>query len=65
VVEEYYEKPDWERRHRAVYERLLAEQATLIKEMGEIAARTLINEAKEAPDTLADLRHVLIVCRRI
>jgi len=65
VVEEYYEMPDWERRQRAVYERYLAEQATLIKEMGETAARYIINEAKEASGMLANLRHVLIVCRKI
>lgn len=64
-IEEYYEKPDWERRQRAVYERILAEQATLIKEMGETAARPVINEAKEAPGGLANARHVLMVCRKI
>ncbi len=65
VVEEYYEKPDWERRQRAVYDRYLAEQATLIKEMGETAARYIINEAKKASSMLANLRHVFIVCRKI
>ncbi len=69
-VEEYYEKPDRKRRQHAVYERILAEQATLIKEMGETAARPIINEAtrsrtKRRTREAADSRHVLIVCRKI
>ncbi len=64
VVEEYHEMLDWGR-YRAVLERWLAEQATLIKEMGDTAARLFINAAKEVPGTLATLRRLFIVCRKI
>jgi hypothetical protein len=64
-VEEYYEKPDWRRRQVALYERVLAEQDTLIKEIGETAARPIINEAKKVlPGRLANNRHVLVVGRK-
>ena len=65
VVEACDEKPDWERRQRAVYERILAEQTALIEEMGEAAVRPVLNEAKESPSELSHFRHLFMIGRRV
>lgn len=65
VVEEYYEKPDWKRHFREVYERILSEEAALIEEMGADAAGALIDDARATPVFTADRRRVFIVGRRL
>jgi ubiquinone/menaquinone biosynthesis C-methylase UbiE len=64
VVEGYEETPDWERRQRAVYQGILAAQATLIRELGEVAGTGIVQEAREVPALLEQARRVLVVARR-
>jgi len=65
AVDECYEKPDWERRQRAVYEKLLEEQAAIVDEMGAAAARPILNEARRMPSRLAHLRHLFMIGRKV
>lgn len=65
ALEEYEETPDWERRQCAVYEGILAAQAALIGELGDVAGTSLVREAQKVPALLRQGRHVLVVARRI
>jgi ubiquinone/menaquinone biosynthesis C-methylase UbiE len=63
-VDECFEKPDWERRQCAVYQRILAEQAALAEEMGEAAFRPMLNEAKRCADGMPNFRHLMVIGRK-
>jgi SAM-dependent methyltransferase len=63
-VEVYEEMPDWRCRRLILYERILAEQAALIEELGD-GSSTIIEEARQGlADGLVNARHVLILGRR-
>ena len=70
AVETYQETPAWEERERAVYEGLRNAEAKVIVEMGEAAARPLLDEATLLPglsdgtDYLSHMRRILVVARR-
>lgn len=70
TVETYEETPAWEERERAVYEGLREAQANVIAEMGEAAARPLLDEATLLPgladgtDYLSHMRRILVAARR-
>ena len=58
------ETPDWRRRQLAVYDGILAAEPSLRAELGEDAAASLIDEAREVPALLHDGRRVLIIAAR-
>ena len=63
-IEVYEEKPDWKRRQLLLYERTIAEQDKLFKEMGE-GARPLIEEAQYFLEKgLENTLHVLVAARK-
>jgi ubiquinone/menaquinone biosynthesis C-methylase UbiE len=64
LIEEHSEKPDWERRHRAVLARVLAAEEAVVQEMGEAAAGPIIAGATEMPKRMSQFRHMLIACRK-
>ena len=64
VVEEHAEKPDSDRRRRAMYASVVAYKDALIAEMGAEAALPMIAEATLVPPKMGRSRHVLIACRR-
>jgi len=64
AVEEVTEKPAWRSRQQAVYDRALAEQSELVKELDESVARILIQEARDFRAWSAVRRHVFVVATR-
>ena len=63
-IERYEKTPDWERRQRAVYERILAEKDTLIREMGKASAKVWILDAQTELPRLSRMRRILFVARK-
>jgi ubiquinone/menaquinone biosynthesis C-methylase UbiE len=64
-IEVYEEKPDWQRRQLIFYQRAVDEQAALFEEMGE-GARGTVGEAEHFLAVgFGDVRHVLVVGRRL
>jgi hypothetical protein len=63
-VEHYEETPDWDRRMRMVFAGIIAEEANLRKEAGDVAAASLHQLATNRPKELSDTRRVLVVARR-
>ncbi|MBN1587931.1 MAG: class I SAM-dependent methyltransferase [Pirellulales bacterium] len=64
-IESYDETLGWESRQRAVYERILAEEAALINEMGETTARVWVRDARAEMPRLPHMRRVLVAARKI
>jgi hypothetical protein len=62
VVEEHAEKPDSDRRRRAMYAGVVANKDALIAEMGAESALPMIAEATLAPAKMGRTRHVMISC---
>ena len=63
-VEHYEETPDWERRMRLVFAGIVAEEANLRREVGDVGAASLHQLATNRPKELSDTRRVLVVARR-
>lgn len=69
-VETYEVQPDAERLRRAYYERLVAAEEELVREMGEEAAKNLLVEPRatlglvDGTDYLAHSRRIFVVARR-
>jgi ubiquinone/menaquinone biosynthesis C-methylase UbiE len=63
-IDVYNETPDWERRQRAVYERVLTLKEILISEMGKGPAKYLIREAQRALPRINRWRRILVVARK-
>lgn len=64
AVDVYNETPDWERRQRAVYEKILAVKDTLIREMGRASTKPWIREAQRTLPRFGRLRRILVVARK-
>jgi len=64
AVQHRDETPNWRERQRAVYERILAERDTLIKEMGEAGARFWIRGAQTELPRLPLMRRVFYSARK-
>jgi len=70
AVESYDLQPDAEVKRRAYYERLVAAEATLVRELGEEATGRLLFEAKgtlglvDGVDYLAHSRRIFVVARK-
>jgi hypothetical protein len=63
-VEHYEETPDWERRMRMVFASIVAEEANLRREVGDVGAASFHQLATTRPKELSDTRRVLVVARR-
>jgi ubiquinone/menaquinone biosynthesis C-methylase UbiE len=63
-IEAYESTPDWERRQRAVYDQILAQKETLIREMGKEAAKVWISDAETERPRLARMRRILVAARK-
>ena len=63
-VESYETTPDWQRRQRAVHERILEQKEQLIKEMGEDSAKFWIMGAQTELPRLSRMRRILVVARK-
>ncbi len=63
-IEAYDVTPHWEQRQRSVHEQVLANQETLIKEMGAAAAGVWFQFAKVELPRLSHMRRVFIVARK-
>jgi hypothetical protein len=63
----YEQTADWEKRQGAVYAGILAEQASLWEELGELVASLLFDEAANEPARLrlVSARRVLVVARKV
>jgi len=64
VVQSREETPNWRERQQAIYERILAQRDTLIREMGEPSARFWIRGAETELPRLSRMRRVLIAARK-
>jgi ubiquinone/menaquinone biosynthesis C-methylase UbiE len=64
TVEHYEETPDWERRMRMVFASIVAEEANLRREVGDVGAASFHQLATNRPKELSDTRRVLVVARR-
>ena len=64
-VESYEPTPNWERYQRGVHERVLAERAALIQEMGEKGASFWIQGAQVEIPKLSHMRRILFVATRL
>jgi ubiquinone/menaquinone biosynthesis C-methylase UbiE len=63
-IEAYEQTPQWEERQRSVHEQVLANQETLVREMGKAAANVWFNFAKIELPRLHHMRRVFIVARK-
>ena len=69
-IETYEEIPEAEAKRRAIYERYIASEAALHREMGAEAAQSLLNQARRAlgvldgVDYLVHSRRIFVVARR-
>ena len=63
-LEAYEESPDWRRRDRAVFERLIEAGAELSEELGDEGARALLRVARGNLEELRHRRRVFVIARR-
>lgn len=63
-VESYETTPDWQRRQRAVHERIIEQKDRLIEEMGEASAKFWIVGAQTELPRLSHMRRIMVVARR-
>lgn len=63
-LEAYEESPDWRRRDRAVFERLIEAEAELFEELGDEGARALLRVARVSLEEHPHRRRVFVIARR-
>ncbi len=63
-IEIYEETKGWKERQLAVYNGVLKEKDTLIKEMGKACAMPIIKEAKSTPPVLEKSKRIFVAARK-